>query len=143
MRESPAAGEFALRSLEVETTTLVVDLWACDYLDSTFLGCLVEMKKRAGKAAPARFGVSAPEDKSRKLLGPTKLDLVLKPTSEPPQVAGEFVTLPSADPASPDLMRHVMECHRLLAALGGPQQAAFAAIADNIERELGKSRPGT
>jgi hypothetical protein len=33
-------------------------------------------------------------------------------------------------------MRHVAECHRRLAEVGGPQQAAFAAIADNIEREL-------
>lgn len=137
MRESPAASEFASKSMEAGGATLVVDLSACDYLDSTFLGCLVEMKKRAGKAAPPRFGVSAPEDRTKKLLGPTKLDLVLRPTPEPPQVVGDFVTLPAAG-ASPDLMRHVMECHRLLAELGGPQQAAFAAIADNIERELGK-----
>jgi anti-anti-sigma regulatory factor len=136
MRESPTAAEFASKALEAEGSSLVVDLSACEYLDSTFLGCLVEMKKRAGRATTPRFGVSAPDDKVRKLLGPTKLDLVLRPTAEPPQVVGEVVTLPAADPASPDLMRHVMECHRLLAALGGPQQAAFAAIADNIQREL-------
>ena len=138
MRESPAAAEFAGKSLEAEGATLVVDLSACEHLDSTFLGCLVEMRRRAGKASP-RFAVSAPEDRAKKLLGPTKLDLVLKPTAEPPQVVGNFVTLPAVDPTSPDLMRHVMECHRLLAELGGPQQAAFAAIADNIERELGNS----
>src|SRR5689334_5995318 len=39
MRESPAVGEFAERSLRDGTSTLVVDLSACDYLDSTFLGC--------------------------------------------------------------------------------------------------------
>lgn len=139
MRESPAAAEFAGKSLEAESATLVVDLSACDYLDSTFLGCLVEMRKRAGRAAPPRFLLSAPDDRVKKLLGPTKLDLVLSFTAEPPQVVGNFVTLPAADPSSPELMRHVMECHRLLADLGGPQQAAFAAIADNIERELGKA----
>jgi anti-anti-sigma regulatory factor len=138
MRESPAAAEFASKSLEAEGATLVVDLSACEHLDSTFLGCLVEMRRRASRASPSRFAVSAPEDRAKRLLGPTKLDLVLKPTAEPPQVVGNFVTMPAVDPASPDLMRHVMECHRLLADLGGPQQAAFAAIADNIERELGK-----
>ena len=40
-----------------------VDLSGCDYLDSTFLGCLVEMQRRAGKAAPGRFVVSAPPEK--------------------------------------------------------------------------------
>ena len=136
MKESPCAGQFASRSFEAEGATVVVDLAACEYLDSTFLGCLVEMKKRAGRTAPERFAVSAPAEKAKKLLGPTRLDVVLRPTEEPPQVVGEYVTLAAADPAGADVMRHVMECHRLLAELGGPQQAAFAAIADNIEREL-------
>ena len=46
------------------------------------------------------------------------------------------LTLPPEDPADVDVVRHVMECHRRLAELGGPQHAAFAAIADNLEREL-------
>jgi hypothetical protein len=80
--------------------------------------------------------VSAPPEKVKKLLAPTKLDVVLKSTAEPPAVIGEWVDLPAADPASPDVVRHVMDCHRRLAELGGPQHAAFAAIADNLEREL-------
>jgi hypothetical protein len=32
--------------------------------------------------------------------------------------------------------RHVMECHRLLADLGGPHAAAFAAVANQLEQEL-------
>ena len=145
MRESRSAAEFVQQSLAVSPTpTITVDLSACEHLDSTFLGCLVEMQRRTLKAsgAPApglggpRFVVSAPPEKVKKLLSPTKLDVVLKATAEPPPVAGEWVDLRAADPASPDVMRHVMDCHRRLAELGGPQQAAFAAIADNIEREL-------
>jgi ABC-type transporter Mla MlaB component len=147
MRESRSAAEFVSRAVDADPgTAVVIDLSACDYLDSTFLGCLVEMQRRAAKApaapgAPAgvtgpRFVVSAPPEKVKKLLSPTKLDLALKRTAEPPQLSGEWVDLPAADPASPDVMRHVMECHRRLAELGGPQQAAFAAIADNLEREL-------
>ena len=150
MRESPAAAEFVLRSLEkAPAPGITVDLSGCDYLDSTFLGCLVEMQRRLTKtpAAPGmngpRFVVSAPAEKVKKLLSPTKLDGVLKTTAEPPQLAGAWVELPATDPASPDLIRHVMECHRRLAELGGPQQAAFAAIADNIERELRGKAQGT
>jgi anti-anti-sigma factor len=144
MRESRSAAEFVVRSLAANAApTIAVDLAACDYLDSTFLGCLVEMQRRVNKSAGAgvgvagpRFVVAAPAEKVKKLLSPTKLDVVLKTTAEPVQLAGEYVELPAADPASPDVIRHVMECHRRLAELGGPQQAAFAAIADNIEREL-------
>ena len=153
MRESRSASEFVARAADSNPPpTVVVDLSACDHLDSTFLGCLVEMQRRVSKASgspgvpgpsgvPAvapgpRFVVSASPEKVKKLLSPTKLDLALKRTAEPPQVSGEWIELPAADPASPDVIKHVMECHRRLAELGGPQQAAFAAIADNIEREL-------
>ena len=151
MRESRPAAEFVNQSLTSTSAgpapTVVVDASACDHLDSTFLGCLVEMQRRVAKAPAGpgamgpRFVVSASPEKVRKLLSPTKLDAVLKTTPEPPQVVGEFVTLPPEDPADPDVVRHVMECHRRLAELGGPQQAAFAAIADNLEREL-QGKPG-
>jgi len=138
LKESRSAAEFVLQSLAANPPpTVCVDLSACDHLDSTFLGCLVEMQRRVAKApAGPRFFVSAPAEKVKKLLSPTKLDVVLKTTAEPPQLSGDWVELSAADPASPDVVRHVMECHRRLAELGGPQHAAFAAIADNIEREL-------
>ena len=139
MRESHCAAQFAARPLAEPGMAVVVDLSACEYLDSTFLGCLVDMHRKAGKAAPPRFCVFAPPEKVHKLLYPMRLDLVLKTTAEPPQVVGDYVTLPAADPGSTDVMRHVMESHRLLADVGGPQKAAFAAIADSIERELNKA----
>ncbi len=36
------------RPFEDEAVTLVVDLTACNYLDSTFLGCLVVLHRRHG-----------------------------------------------------------------------------------------------
>src|SRR3954470_14503915 len=74
LRESRSAVEFAAKPLETPGTTLVVDLGACDHLDSTFLGCIVEMQRRAARAGPGKFTVSAAPDKVRKLFGPTKLD---------------------------------------------------------------------
>lgn len=139
MRESHSAAQFAARPLAEPDMAVVVDLSACEYLDSTFLGCLVDMHRRAGKSAPPRFHVVAPPEQVRKLLHPMRLELVLRPSADPPQVLGEFVPLPAADPGSADVMRHVMQCHRLLADVGGPQRAAFAAIADSIEKELEKS----
>ena len=141
MRESRSAAEFVVQSLAAEPApTIRIDLSACDHLDSTFLGCLVDMHRRAGKDTPPRFTVFAPPEKVHKLLYPMRLDLVLKTADRPPDVVGEFLTLPAAEPGTPDVMRHVMECHRLLASVGGPQKAVFTAIADNLERELNKGR---
>ena len=136
LRESPAVHEFAGHALRDGASMLVVDLSACEYLDSTFLGCLVDLHRRAGRTDPPRFLVAAPPETVRKLLGPTRLDTVIRTTPEAPAVIGDYVALPATDLASSDVMKHVMQCHRLLADLGGPQKAAFAAIADNIEREL-------
>ena len=141
MRESRSAAEFMTKPLAEPGTSVVVDLSTCEYLDSTFLGCLVDMHRRAGKDTPPRFMVFAPPEKVQKLLYPMRLDLVLKTTDRPPEVVGEFLTLPAAEPGTPDVMRHVMECHRLLASVAGPQKAVFTAIADNLERELEKGAP--
>jgi hypothetical protein len=40
-----------------------------------------------------------------------------------------------------DLGRHVMECHRRLAELGGSRAPSFRSIADQLARELGEA-PG-
>ena len=59
MRESQSAAQFVAGPLEREGATVVVDLSACDHLDSTFLGCLVEMQRKAGKSLPPRLVISA------------------------------------------------------------------------------------
>ena len=41
-----------------------------------------------------------------------------------------------------DLGRHIMECHRRLAELGGSQAASFRSIADHLARELGEAPEG-
>ena len=44
MRESPTVRDFACGAIE-DGAEFVVDLSACEYLDSTFLGCLVLLHK--------------------------------------------------------------------------------------------------
>src|SRR5947208_15951806 len=76
MRESASAMQFVAGPLAQAGTSVVVDLSACEHLDSTFLGCLVEMQRRAGRASPPRLVISAPAEEVKKLLSPTELDLV-------------------------------------------------------------------
>jgi anti-anti-sigma regulatory factor len=135
-RESETAAAFAERVMDGEGAALAVDLTGCTHLDSTFLGCLLEIKGRFAAGDRTRFAVAAPPETVRRLFGPTRLDRVLNVVPSAPDVAGEWSTLHAAAEGCPSIGRHVMECHRRLAQVPGPSQAAFAAIADQLSHEL-------
>ncbi len=114
----------------------MIDLSGCDYLDSTFLGCLVDLHKRHGRGRPPRFEVAAPRRCAAACSPSSRLDALLNLIDEAPEVVGEELDLPAVAAGPAELGRHVMECHRRLAELGGPDQAAFERIADQFAREL-------
>ena len=143
MSESPALQEFAVQSLDGPSapSTVVVDLSHCDYLDSTFLGCLVHLHRHYNRTSPHRFLVAASRDQRQKLLAPTHLIQVLDLTEVCPEPVGDVLEVPRPSLPGADLGRHVMECHARLAELGGSRAAAFRSIADQLARELGEA-PG-
>ena len=156
MKESPAVQEFVSRTLgpsgaasagAARAGAVTVDLSGCEYLDSTFLGCLLGLYKQyggegaregSGSSASTPFAVAAPPERLAKLFGPTRLDRLLRAEKEAPHVAGEWVPLAIDQPTldKRDLTQHVLDCHRRLAEVEGPQQAAFRRIAEQLEREL-------
>jgi anti-anti-sigma factor len=138
LSESPTLHEFTTQSLEAQLgpSTVVIDLSHCDYLDSTFLGCLVDLHRKYNQTVPHRFLVSASCDQSQKLLGPTRLDHLLDVKEVCPQLIGEVVELSGPFLPREDLGRHVMECHRRLAELGGSRAPSFRSIADQLALEL-------
>lgn len=151
VRESRAAHEFIVRSIEDGKCPVALDLSACPYMDSTFLGCLIDLHRKFGSTegqARPLFTVAAPSRDCRQALAVTRIDRMLHVENEPPRVCSDFVALPaqaleSYDPR--DLAGHIAECHRLLADMGGPSQEAFRRIADAFEREMKTSaevRPG-
>jgi anti-anti-sigma regulatory factor len=144
MQESQAARDLAARTLDISPEAVVVfDLSDCEYLDSTFIGCLVQLHRTYGKVKPPRYLVAAPEPRRKKLLGACAVDRILPAVDAPPLLCGEWVVLASSGSRGdrPELMRHVMECHRALAQLDTPMKTAFTRIADGIERDLAKASP--
>ena len=135
-RESVAVARFVTEALESENVPLTIDLSACDYLDSTFLGCLATMSRQYGQGSLTRFTVAASPEKCRKLLAPCRLDTFLKVTDSPPAIEATMLMLYSSDLDELELGRHVMQSHRILAELGGPHSEAFAGIANQLQREL-------
>jgi anti-anti-sigma regulatory factor len=140
MQESRAAQDVAARTLETSPDSMVVfDLSDCEYLDSTFIGCLLQLYRNFGKTKPPRFTVAATQVKRKKLLGACAIDKVLPSVDAPPSVLGQWVNLAHCKGDRTQLMRHVMECHRALAEVDCPMKAAFAKIADGIEKDLARA----
>jgi anti-anti-sigma regulatory factor len=147
--DSPALHEFAVQSLDDQrgSNTLIVDLSHCDYLDSTFLGCLVGLHQKYNRTSPHRFTVGASYDKSKRLFGPTRLNLLLDVTETFPEQIDNLVELSRPILTTVDLGQHVMECHRRLAELGGARAQSFKSVADQLALELqetsGAGKPAT
>ena len=68
MCESRALHDFAMGVVADQQGTLDVDLTLCEYLDSTFLGCLVDLYKKFGRSESNRFHVVANEERSAYLV---------------------------------------------------------------------------
>ena len=136
LRESPAIHALARHVLESEPGTVIFDLEVCAYLDSTFLGALVDLHRRYGVAEPGRFLVAAHPEARRRLFGPNCLEELFRYIERFPDEAGEEFELPAVELGRDDLGRHVLECHRRLAELAGPNQAAMQRIVERLAEEL-------
>jgi anti-anti-sigma factor len=140
-QQSVAVREFVQACLEDRDAQVVVDLNACEYLDSTFLGCLAELHRRH-QQDPPRFLVAASREATDRLLRATRLDLLLNFTDAPAPAADTCMSLPEGQRLDPrEFGQHVMECHRRLSELGGSSAEAFARIADRLAEELKQPAP--
>lgn len=136
VRQSPSVRDFVSGAIE-DGVQVVMDLSGCTYLDSTFLGCLVLLSRRGNKRGGS-FSVLATESDCDRLFGKTNLQQVLQLTHQSPVAMGPPVALPATALQRREFGRHLLETHRELAELGGPQAATFAAIADRLAQELGE-----
>jgi len=134
MRESPAVRDFVCGAIE-DGADVVMDLAACEYLDSTFLGCLVMLHQR-GTSGDGSFAVLADEAVRKKLLRSVRLDRVLHFADQCPQCVGDPVALHVSVLDRREFGEHLLETHRRLAELGGPAADTFRKVAEQLGKEL-------
>jgi len=138
MQDSALAACFVKEALTDPACSVVVDLSGASYLDSTFLGCLVAMYRGHGAG---RVRIAAPKESAQALFGSSQLDRALRVSEDLPEPIGAYVTIKSqTGGGGAEMARHIMECHRQLAEIPGPQQQAFAAVAQQMARELEQRR---
>jgi anti-anti-sigma regulatory factor len=134
MCESPAFREVAERLLN--KGTVVFDASQCDYLDSTFLGCLIGLKKTCEHLAERRFLIAASSATRVKLFCTSSLDRYFDFVDNPPEIIGPHTTIDVGETERDELGPHIMRCHEQLAEMGGRDAPAFRAIAERLAKEL-------
>ena len=131
---SPALADFAMECFARDPDEVItVDLLGCEYLDSTFLGCLLKLQ-RAG--TPARFQVVADEAVRERLLTTTQLDSYLTLIPSAPPTASKFLRVDAKPHSELELGRHIMEAHEALSAVPSNVASKFRAIAAQLKVEL-------
>ncbi len=136
MQESPAFRAAADSNANGEVT--IFDATHCDYLDSTFLGCLVGIKKACDQSPPRRFVIRASSAARAKLFATSSLDKYFDFIDHCPEPldALQPVDIDRLDPIT--LGRHSMRCHQHLADRGGRESGAFQSVADCLRKEIGE-----
>lgn len=137
---SPSIVDFVRGCFEQEPESVVtIDLLGCEYLDSTFLGSLLKLQR---KATPGRFFVVADRVACERLLTATCLDQFLELLDEAPPSTGTFLRIEPADVSKQTLGHHMKETHEVLAELPSPAAAAFKRIAEQLANDLAQEDRG-
>lgn len=113
---------------------LVVDVELCDYLDSTFLGCLVVLFRRSRQ----RMSICATEMRREHLFSSARIDRLI-PVVEPGEFRspGDWHRIDPAEPCdATTLVQNVAAAHRCLADIDGPNAEIYRDVADQLESEL-------
>ena len=135
MHESPAFRKLVEANLPCNT--VIFDATECEYLDSTFLGCLIGLQKSSEQSSHAFLIAASPESRM-KLFSLSSLNKYFDFIAPQLKLLDEFVLVDVDKLDAVALGRHVMRCHSVLAERGGSQAPAFRAIADRLAQELGE-----
>ena len=116
----------------------------CEYLDSTFLGCLIGVQKRAESMPHATFVVAADARQQLKLFSTSSLDRYFDFTEPHVTPVGDTIAIEGDDLDQDELGNHVLACHQRLAERGGKDAEAFRRVCQRLSAELeGRSSGNT
>ena len=134
MYESLPLRRFAAECLGRGVTLFRVDLRHCTYLDSTFLGTLLHLKRTSKRLACGDVILLSPSAECRRLLDQIGvLHFFVTETADEVPMAWQELIGTREDPAA--FNRSVVEAHEELACLGGAAGEQFRAVARCLARD--------
>ncbi len=145
---SPTLKAIAEKYLESGGKAVVVDLEVCPGVDSTFMGTLAGLARRA-MAVGASIDIASPTPRTRAAMEGLGLDMLVR--MDPigafwdedkdqrrsilgmERGAGEF---PQSDLSELDRTRHVLEAHKVLRSMNSQNAEAFGYVCETLEEDL-------
>jgi anti-sigma B factor antagonist len=140
MRHAAALRSFCEEALAGGALTIELDLRDCIYLDSTFLGTLLSLKRAAMKQGTGAeiVLVSLAEDCRRVLshMGMLPMFRVVERAEQPAEGWADL----DRDVERRKVLEHLAEAHGELAQLPGSSGKVFRAVAERMAKEVAEER---
>jgi anti-anti-sigma factor len=144
---SPSLRQYAEEGLAGGATRVQVDLRDCTYCDSTFLGTLLQLKRRVDAKSPEGFRLVRPSAEFRKVLSQIGAERLFCIVDEAPILDMQMTWQQLKDDADRRgtfrFKQVVVEAHRELASAGGDLAARFGPLAEALGSELEQERRGS
>jgi anti-anti-sigma factor len=136
MNQSLSFRRCAEQGLASGVTTLWVDLRRCTFMDSTFIGTLLFLKREAHRRPNGEFALVSPSEQCCKLFKQMGLEGVFPiiTAEDFPPDAGTELTGGKDDLSA--FKRNVVQAHQELASLEGPAGEPFRAVVRCLAKDL-------
>jgi len=115
---------------------LFVDLCACEYMDSTFLGLLVGFDKQLKREHGSRLSVVAPSAVSRQQLADLNLTEVLTILADPIPFPARLDPVSACHSPTPELL---LKAHEQLMEVSEANRKKFGALESLLKKKLPSS----
>jgi anti-anti-sigma factor len=137
---SPALRQYAEEGLARGATRIQVDLRDCMYGDSTFLGTLLQLKRRCDGQNQGAFRLVCPSASFRQLLAQIGAEQLFRivdhVTTTDIQTTWQQLNDDEIRAGSLRFKQNVVEAHQELAKSGGALGQRFGPLAEAVSREL-------
>jgi anti-anti-sigma factor len=135
MRQAPALRRLAELCPVRGVRELLIDLHACTYLDSTFLGTLLCLQRVAGCWRNGRYALIAPSPECRAALRQLGLLDVLTIQEVAPDGGSDWTLLDEDSGDLGMLKANVIQAHQALAGIPGESGEEFKRVAECLAGE--------
>ena len=115
---------------------LRVDLRHCRYMDSTFLGTLLFLKRLIERRETGSFALISPSPQCRQLLRQMGLEKILAAIDAEELAPNDWIELKSGSGDLTEFKRNVVQAHQELGRLDGPAGETFRVLATELAQEL-------
>ena len=141
-QNSPGVKEFVLKMIQRGHREFVVDLKACELMDSTFMGTLAGVALRLREIGQGHLRTVNVNERNASLLENLGLDHLFEVNTGNSVDAPATLEAPSEKIDRTDAKENVLSAHEALVAADSANAVKFKDVIDYLRQELGEDKTG-